>query len=181
MRIIGLWGQECARKVASDHQTKGRLPLWAIDRLRPAAENANDICKGEILKPARTAGGAFPQRAISFPSIPGGKLDSLILGENWRPTMRDYFHRRTVLKALFTSVAGTIVLSKSGALAQGDALPSWRDGKARQSILDFVAAVTRDGSPGFVPVPHAWRPSIMTARCGANSRCTFSLPSRLIR
>jgi hypothetical protein len=55
MRIIGLWGQECARKVASDRQTKGRLPLWAIDRPRPAAENANDICKGENLKPARTA------------------------------------------------------------------------------------------------------------------------------
>ncbi|HJS62243.1 MAG TPA: haloacid dehalogenase-like hydrolase, partial [Pseudolabrys sp.] len=67
--------------------------------------------------------------------------------------MRDYFHRRTVLKALFTSVAGTIVFSKSGVLAQGSALPSWRDGKARQSILDFVAAVTREGSPGFVPVP----------------------------
>ena len=67
--------------------------------------------------------------------------------------MRDYFHRRTVLKALFTSVAGTIILSKTGALAQGNPLPSWRDGKARQSILDFVATVTREGSPGFVPVP----------------------------
>lgn len=66
--------------------------------------------------------------------------------------MREYFHRRTVLKALFTSVAGTIVLSKSGALAQGNPLPSWKDGKARQSILDFVAAVTHEGSPGFVPV-----------------------------
>ena len=67
--------------------------------------------------------------------------------------MRDYFHRRTVLKVLFTSVAGTIILSKTGALAQGNPLPSWRDGKARQSILDFVATVTREGSPGFVPVP----------------------------
>ena len=66
--------------------------------------------------------------------------------------MREYFHRRTVLKALFTSVAGTIILSKSRALAQGNPLPSWRDGKAKQSILDFVATVTREGSPGFVPV-----------------------------
>ncbi len=66
--------------------------------------------------------------------------------------MRQYFHRRTVLKALLTSVAGAIVLSKSGALAQGDPLPSWKDGKAKQSILDFVATVTREGSPGFVPV-----------------------------
>jgi haloacid dehalogenase-like hydrolase len=67
--------------------------------------------------------------------------------------MREYFHRRTVLKALFTSVAGAIIFSKTGALAQGSPLPSWRDGKARQSILDFVATVTREGSPGFVPVP----------------------------
>src|SRR5512145_3257734 len=32
-----------------------------------------------------------------------------------------------------------------------DPLPSWNDGKAMQSILDFVAKVTREGSPQFVP------------------------------
>ena len=44
------------RKMAGDQQTKGRLPLWAIDRPRPAAENANDSCSfaNEMLKPART-------------------------------------------------------------------------------------------------------------------------------
>ncbi|SPA00779.1 putative nonspecific acid phosphatase [Cupriavidus taiwanensis] len=31
------------------------------------------------------------------------------------------------------------------------ALPSWRDGAARQALLKFVADVTRPGSPGFVP------------------------------
>lgn len=31
------------------------------------------------------------------------------------------------------------------------ALPSWRDGPARQALLKFVADVTRPGSPGFVP------------------------------
>lgn len=29
-------------------------------------------------------------------------------------------------------------------------LPSWNDGAARQSIIDFVSAVTTEGSPGFV-------------------------------
>lgn len=66
--------------------------------------------------------------------------------------MRKDFHRRTVLKALFASVAGAIVLSKSPSLAQGDPLPSWNDGGSKQSILDFVAAVTREGSPNLVPV-----------------------------
>ena len=32
-----------------------------------------------------------------------------------------------------------------------DPLPSWNDGKARQSIIDFVATVTREGSPHYVP------------------------------
>ncbi len=32
-----------------------------------------------------------------------------------------------------------------------DPLPSWNDGQAKQSILDFVAAATTQGSPSFVP------------------------------
>ncbi|HBG97053.1 MAG TPA: haloacid dehalogenase, partial [Chromatiaceae bacterium] len=32
-----------------------------------------------------------------------------------------------------------------------DSLPSWNDGKAKQSIIDFVTRVTENGSPDFVP------------------------------
>ena len=40
------------------------------------------------------------------------------------------------------------------ALAQStDPMPSWNAGRTKQSILDFVAAVTREGSPDFVPEP----------------------------
>jgi hypothetical protein len=38
-------------------------------------------------------------------------------------------------------------------MAQTDPLPSWNDGKAKQSIIEFVAKVTKPGSPDFVPVP----------------------------
>ena len=31
-----------------------------------------------------------------------------------------------------------------------DALPSWNDGKAKQSTVEFVASVTKEGSPNFV-------------------------------
>ncbi|MGA7308896.1 MAG: HAD family hydrolase [Pseudolabrys sp.] len=55
------------------------------------------------------------------------------------------------MTALLTSAASAITLSRFPALAQGDPLPSWNYGKAKQSILDFVAAVTREGSPDFVP------------------------------
>src|SRR5262245_6817398 len=33
-----------------------------------------------------------------------------------------------------------------------DPLPSWNDGAVKSSITDFVARVTREGSPEFVPV-----------------------------
>jgi len=37
------------------------------------------------------------------------------------------------------------------ASAETDPLPSWNTGAARQAILDFVAQVTAEGSPGHVP------------------------------
>src|SRR4029078_3087174 len=65
--------------------------------------------------------------------------------------MHSYVPRRAVVTGLLASAAATLVFKT--ALAQGNPLPSWRDGKDRQWILDFVASVTREGSPGFVPVP----------------------------
>jgi phosphoglycolate phosphatase-like HAD superfamily hydrolase len=35
----------------------------------------------------------------------------------------------------------------------GEPLPSWNDGAARKSIIDFVTRVTREGGTDFVPVP----------------------------
>ena len=34
-----------------------------------------------------------------------------------------------------------------------DPLPSWNEGQAKQSIIDFVTNATTPGSPDFVPVP----------------------------
>src|ERR1035438_8166763 len=36
---------------------------------------------------------------------------------------------------------------------RGAALPSWSEGPAKQSILDFVNKVTTAGGPDFVPAP----------------------------
>jgi hypothetical protein len=49
--------------------------------------------------------------------------------------------------ALIYTVAFTATVAKAA-----DPLPSWNDGKAKQSIVDFVAKVTKPGSPDFVPV-----------------------------
>lgn len=52
-----------------------------------------------------------------------------------------------VVAALATPV-GT---SSPTALQAADPLPSWNEGGAKTSILQFVAKVTGDGSPDFVP------------------------------
>lgn len=44
------------------------------------------------------------------------------------------------------------VLVSSAAFAE-DRLPSWNDGAAKQSILEFVEKVTKEGGPEFIPVP----------------------------
>ncbi len=62
-------------------------------------------------------------------------------------------HRRAVLTALLASTVAAIPLSGRPALARDDPLPSWNDGRSKQSILSFVAAVSREGSPDFVPAP----------------------------
>ncbi|MBB1632632.1 HAD family hydrolase [Cupriavidus sp. UME77] len=42
--------------------------------------------------------------------------------------------------------------STTSAAAAADPLPSWQDGPAKQSILKFVASVTREGAPTYVPL-----------------------------
>ena len=47
---------------------------------------------------------------------------------------------------------GFVMVFAGLAIAQTiDPLPSWNDGKAKQSIIAFVDKVTKAGSPGFVP------------------------------
>jgi hypothetical protein len=63
--------------------------------------------------------------------------------------------RRALLSALALLPALTGPLLPMLARAQTGAptapLPSWNDGAAKQAILNFVAAVTREGSADFVP------------------------------
>ena len=45
-----------------------------------------------------------------------------------------------------------IPLASFTAIQAKDPLPSWNEGKAKQSITEFVAKVTKEGSPDFVPI-----------------------------
>ncbi|SDG44290.1 HAD family hydrolase [Bosea robiniae] len=56
------------------------------------------------------------------------------------------------LNDLSTAVlAATLSLGASFAQAQADPLPSWNEGATKKSITDFVARVTTEGTPDFVP------------------------------
>jgi haloacid dehalogenase-like hydrolase len=61
-------------------------------------------------------------------------------------------NRRVLLSAMALLPALSGSLRPTSALAQTDALPSWNDGPAKTSIIEFVARVTAQGGPDFVPV-----------------------------
>src|SRR5258708_28700126 len=65
--------------------------------------------------------------------------------------------RRTIVATLaaLPALSGTLfpVSIQAQTVSAGDPLPSWNDDASKQSIVDFVTAVTRDGSPDFVPGP----------------------------
>jgi phosphoserine phosphatase len=64
------------------------------------------------------------------------------------------FSRRGLLSTLaLLPVIGATLPRRSARAQHAEPLPSWNDGRAKQSILDFVAAVTREGSAEYVPVP----------------------------
>ena len=49
------------------------------------------------------------------------------------------------------STSGSTNAATPTAVSSAAALPSWRDGPAKQTIQKFVADVTREGSPNYVP------------------------------
>ena len=60
---------------------------------------------------------------------------------------------RRALFALLAAILVPITVACSGvaAQAQDDPLPSWNDGAAKQAIVEFVTATTKEGSATFVP------------------------------
>ena len=59
-----------------------------------------------------------------------------------KSTRRDYI--------IAAALAGALTLV-TGAAHAADPLPSWNDGAAKKAIIDFVAKVTKEGAPDFVP------------------------------
>jgi len=56
-------------------------------------------------------------------------------------------------RALLTALVAASIGARSASAQTPDPLPSWNDGAPKTAIVDFVARMTRAGSPDFVPVP----------------------------
>ena len=61
--------------------------------------------------------------------------------------------RITPKQNLFTAALVCALTFATTIARAADPLPSWNDGRAKQSIIDFVTKVTKPGSSEFVPVP----------------------------
>jgi hypothetical protein len=61
--------------------------------------------------------------------------------------------KTTLRQTLFAAALVGVLAFIATVAHAADSLPSWNDGKAKQSIIKFVERVTTDGSPDFVPVP----------------------------
>lgn len=74
-----------------------------------------------------------------------------------RPALRSVFSlARVALISLGVALAAACTTPRGTsapppAVSSSAALPSWRDGAAKQTIQKFVADVTREGSPNYVP------------------------------
>jgi hypothetical protein len=100
-----------------------------------------------------TTGGLHPSRPFKSP-VNSMRSQGAIMSQ--KPS-RTHISRRTLMSTLAVAPLFYEPLLSAAALAQSttatDALPSWNDGATKQAIVDFVAAVTREGSPDFVPPP----------------------------
>jgi len=59
--------------------------------------------------------------------------------------------RRGRQNLIAAALVCALALATTVARATADPLPSWNDGATKKSITDFVAKVTKEGSPDFVP------------------------------
>ena len=54
---------------------------------------------------------------------------------------------------LLTAITLAVLLAFAPLAAAADPLPSWNEGEAKRSVVDFVQRVTTAGGADFVPVP----------------------------
>ena len=139
-----------------------QLQQRIIDAIAPyAAENGT----GEAFAP-RLDGGAISQPTVDYVNNFVGPRT----GMNYNPHLTVGIGTRGFVDALkaepfeaFTVRAVSVSLYQVGDYgvaqrklfdlsAAADPLPSWNDGPAKQEILAFVAKVTKDGSPDFLPL-----------------------------
>ncbi len=109
--------------------------------------NSSTISTEQIAEPDRENFAVFRKGPCRLAGLEAGRL--AIAGSNHSPWRNAMTMKRTLLTVL---TLGFVLASVGLATAQtADPLSSWNDGKAKQSIIEFVAKVTKKGSTDFVP------------------------------
>lgn len=90
----------------------------------------------------------------------------------WGVSRRALLSAFAALPVLSISARAQTAASGDTTAASGDTLPSWNEGATKQAILNFVTAVTREGSPDFVSPDERMQRSITMGPYGWNIRCT---------
>jgi hypothetical protein len=73
--------------------------------------------------------------------------------KNSRVDQQNLHAAALVCAVALTAVVARAALPSAGTANAEDPLPSWNDGKAKQSIVAFVGKVTKAGSPDLVAGP----------------------------
>ena len=68
------------------------------------------------------------------------------------PVTRSFLINRRGLLAFLAAIPFAIGLPVAALAQATDPLPSWNDGTAKQAIVEFIAKVTTEGGPDFVPL-----------------------------
>src|SRR4051794_13448018 len=111
-----------------------------------AAAETRLTCKAQLSRSTRT-------RRMRASPTSQTNVRPLSKGGDMKPSVSAIGVSRRVLLstlAVLPALAGS--LRFPSAQAQADPLPSWNDGPVKSSISDFVARVTMQGGPDFVPV-----------------------------
>lgn len=131
-----------------DHQRDHQEPAHARDHHRDAPPSNGGIALPVAALAALTAAVIWFGLSPAPPSKPKVVATAAAAGD---PACASCGSQSAVAAATSAPNSASSSMTASP-LVKTDPLPSWNDGPTKQSILDFVAKVSRQGSDTFVPV-----------------------------
>ena len=135
-----------------DHQRDHQEPAHARDDHRDTPPSSGGIALPVAALAALTAAVIWFGLSPAPPAKPKGAATAAAAAGDPACASCGSQSGAAAATATPTSVSPSARLTSASPSVKTDQLPSWNDGPTKQSILDFVAKVSRQGSDTFVPV-----------------------------